>query len=70
MADKKSDPLAVIARYSGLAIMLPAATMVGYGIGYGLDVFFSTHYLKIVFLLIGTVAGFIELIRGLTKGPD
>ena len=50
-----------------IAIMLPAATLVGYGIGYGLDVFFSTHYLKIVFLLIGTVAGFIELIRGLTK---
>jgi F0F1-type ATP synthase assembly protein I len=67
MADKKSDPLAVITRYSGLAIMLPAATLVGYGIGYGLDVFFATHYLKIVFLLIGTVAGFIELIRGLTK---
>lgn len=67
MADKKDDALSSIARYSGLAIMLPAATMVGYAIGYGLDVLFSTHYLKIVFLLIGTVAGFIELIRGLTK---
>jgi F0F1-type ATP synthase assembly protein I len=67
MADNKSDPWTLIARYSGLAMMLPAATLVGYGIGYGLDVFFSTHYLKIVFLLIGTVAGFIELIRGLTK---
>jgi F0F1-type ATP synthase assembly protein I len=55
------------ARYSGLALLVPASTVIGYGIGYGLDQFFATHYLKVVFLLLGTIGGFIELIRGLTR---
>jgi F0F1-type ATP synthase assembly protein I len=67
MSAKKDDPWVVFARYSGLAALLPASTMVGYAIGYGLDHLFSTQFLKIVFLVLGTVAGFIQLVRGLTK---
>jgi len=40
---------------------------VGYAIGYGLDKFFGTTYLKMVFLLLGVVSGMIELIRELNK---
>jgi F0F1-type ATP synthase assembly protein I len=68
MSDKKdNDAWVIFARYSGLAIILPASTVVGYGIGYALDRAFGTHFLKIVFLVLGTIGGFIELIRGLTK---
>jgi F0F1-type ATP synthase assembly protein I len=40
---------------------------VGYTIGYFLDKWFGTQYLKVVFLLLGIAAGMIELIRELTK---
>lgn len=55
------------ARYLSLGILLPASSMVGYACGYGLDHLFGTHALRIVFLLIGTVGGFIEFIRQLTR---
>jgi F0F1-type ATP synthase assembly protein I len=67
MSQKKDDPLVVFARYSGIAMLLPASTFAGYAIGYGLDCLFVTHFLRIVFLVIGTVAGFIQLVRGITK---
>lgn len=62
------NPWTQVARYLGLAVMLPAASLVGYAIGYGLDSAFGTHVLKMVFLVLGTVAGFVQLIRGLDKG--
>lgn len=57
----------MVARYTSLAILLPASTFAGYAIGYGLDQFFSTRYLRIVFLLLGIAAGFVQLIRALTR---
>jgi len=56
----------VFARYLSLGIMLPASSLVGYACGYGLDYLFGTHVLRIVFLLLGTVGGFIQFIRALT----
>lgn len=47
--------------------MLPASTAIGYLMGYGLDRLFHTHFLSIVFLLLGIAAGFIELIRQVQK---
>jgi len=67
MSDKKDNPFQAYARYSGLAMLLPASTVVGYAIGYGLDYLFGTHFLRIVFLLLGTAGGFVELIRELTR---
>jgi F0F1-type ATP synthase assembly protein I len=49
--------------YTSLAFTLPAATLVGYGIGYLLDRAFGTTFLKIVFLLLGIAGGFVQLIR-------
>lgn len=56
-----------VSRYSGLAFLLPTAVFVGYLIGYFLDKAFGTHFLYIVFLLIGIVAGLIEVIRTAQK---
>lgn len=54
-------------RYFGVALLLPVSTFVGYAIGYLLDRVFGTGFLKIIFLILGTVAGFLELIRQLGR---
>jgi F0F1-type ATP synthase assembly protein I len=56
-----------IGKYASLAMLLPVSTGVGYGLGYGLDYLFHTHWLRIVFLVLGTISGFISLIRELDK---
>lgn len=56
-----------IGKYYGLIFLIPVSVLVGFGIGYGLDVLFKTTFLKIVFLLLGVAAGIIELIRELSK---
>jgi len=55
------------ARYTSIAMYLPAATFAGYIIGYALDKWLGTSYLKIVFLILGIVSGFYELIRQLMR---
>jgi F0F1-type ATP synthase assembly protein I len=64
---KKPTAAARYAQYSGLALLLPASTFVGYGIGYVLDKAFGTTWLQIVFLILGSVAGFVGLIRQITR---
>jgi F0F1-type ATP synthase assembly protein I len=54
-------------RYTAIATMLPATTFAGYLIGHWLDKFFGTSYLEMVFLVIGIIGGFVQLIRELTK---
>ena len=56
-----------VGEYTSLAFMLPAATLTGYAIGYLLDRAFATTFLKVVFLLLGTAAGFVQLIRQFLK---
>ena len=70
MGDPKSSgpkQPGAVGKYAGLAILLPISTMVGYGMGYGLDHLFHTVWIRYVFLCLGTVSGFIELIRELNK---
>ena len=52
-----------LARYSQLAFIFPAATVVGWLIGLGLDHWLHTTWLYLAGLLLGIVAGFVELIR-------
>jgi F0F1-type ATP synthase assembly protein I len=65
--DRKNNPLVQIARYSQLAFTMPAATAVGWAIGAGLDHWLRTTWLYIPGLLIGILAGFVELIRTVTR---
>ena len=53
----------MIGEYTSLAFTLPAATVVGWVIGYLLDRAFHTDFLYIVFLLVGIAAGFVQLVR-------
>jgi F0F1-type ATP synthase assembly protein I len=64
---EKKPIMAMVSEYTALAFLLPTSTFVGYVIGYLLDKAFATHFLYLVFLLIGIAAGFVQLIRQLTR---
>ena len=61
------SPWAQVGEYASLGFVLPATTVVGYAIGYWLDKTFGTTYLYMVFLLLGIVAGFVQIIRHVNK---
>ena len=67
MASRKPTTAARFAQYTSLGLLLPASTIVGLAIGYYLDKAFGTRWLRIVFLILGTVAGFVSLIRQIMK---
>ena len=64
---RKESVTVQVGKYYGLIFVLPVAALVGFGIGYGLDKFFHTGFLKVVFLLLGIAAGILDLFRELTK---
>ena len=55
-----------VGKYIEMAMLLPISTMVGMGMGYGLDKLFGTHFLYIIFMVLGTTAGIIQLIHELS----
>jgi ATP synthase protein I len=55
------------ARYTQLALVFPAAVVVGLLIGAGLDRWLHTTWLYVAGILFGIVAGFIELIRAFMR---
>ena len=59
--------MVLVGEYTSLAFMLPAATLVGYAIGYLLDRAFHTRFLYIPFLILGIAAGFVQLVRQLMR---
>jgi F0F1-type ATP synthase assembly protein I len=63
---EKRSFLVMVARYSGLALALPASTFVGWVIGTLLDRWLHTKWLYLVGLIVGSIAGFVELIRAVT----
>jgi F0F1-type ATP synthase assembly protein I len=69
--DKKEPSAAVVwARYSQLAFILPAAVVVGLLLGKLGDHVFHTRWLFMVGIIVGAIAGFVDLIRTVTKNKD
>ena len=60
--DKKTQWVQM-ANYAQLAIAFPAATVIGWLIGSALDRWLHTNWIYIVGLILGVIAGFVELIR-------
>ena len=57
----------MVGEYTSLAFMLPASALIGYFLGYLLDKEFETTWIYIVGLILGIVAGFVQLIRQLMR---
>jgi len=71
MADERGDDkqqgVVLWARYSQIAFIIPAAVVVGLLMGKLLDYWFHTHWLFLVGIIIGAVAGFVDMIRMVTR---
>ena len=65
--DQKKNVWVQVGEYASLAFMLPAATLIGYGIGYLLDRVLDTTFLKVIFLVFGMASGFLQVIRQVQK---
>lgn len=53
-----------VAFYSELGLLIPAAVMIGYLVGYGIDRWLrTTPIFAVIFLLLGFAAGFLALYR-------
>ena len=63
---KKPWPI-LVAEYTTLAFVLPVSAFVGYLLGYLLDKEFGTTWMYIAGLLLGIIAGFVQLIRQLKR---
>ncbi|MFW6131666.1 MAG: AtpZ/AtpI family protein [Candidatus Aminicenantaceae bacterium] len=60
-----------IIELSSLVIMLPSSIAVGLFLGYLLDKLFGTHpWLLLIFLTLGIVSGFYNLLREVNKYKD
>ena len=60
---QQESPWVTVARYSEIGFMIPAAVFVGYLLGLGADHFLHTHWLYLVGILFGAIAGFVSMIR-------
>lgn len=67
MAHRDDSIFALFARYSSLALVIPASAFVGYALGYLLDRQFGTGFWSTALLILGVVAGFVKLVQALQK---
>jgi hypothetical protein len=65
--DGGGNSMATLARYLGLATLLPMGAFAGYLCGTYLDEKFGTHYLKLTCIVLFLIGGFIQLIRELMR---
>jgi len=76
MPPRDNDPPAqksmwvLLANYSQLAFIFPAATVAGWLIGLALDHWLHTTWLYLAGLILGIIAGFVELIRTVTSSDS
>ena len=68
--EQKKSVLVQLANYSQLAFVFPAATVVGWLIGAALDRWLHTTWLYLLGLILGIIAGFVELIRLVTSAES
>jgi len=66
----KKSMLVQLANYSQLAFIFPAATVAGWLIGLALDHWLHTTWLYLAGLILGIIAGFVELIRTVTSSDS
>jgi F0F1-type ATP synthase assembly protein I len=60
---RKGSPLVLVARYSEIGFMIPAAVIVGYLLGLLADHLLHTHWIYLLGIIFGAVVGFMSMIR-------
>ena len=60
---QQESPWVMVARYSEIGFMIPAAVLVGYFLGLAADHFLHTHWIYLVGIIFGSIAGFVSMIR-------
>jgi ATP synthase protein I len=70
--DKKSGKQrwVEVERYIQLGVVLPAAVFIGWILGSLLDRWLGTHWIYMAGVLLGVVAGFVQLFRAALKPPS
>lgn len=68
--NRKESAAVIWARYSQIAFILPAAVVVGLLLGKLCDYWFHTHWLFLVGIIIGAIAGFLDMIRMITRSKN
>lgn len=63
LASERTQVWRQFAEYSGLAIAMPVATVIGFVAGRWLDGAVGTSFFWLIGLLLGIAAGFVQLIR-------
>ena len=60
---REESPWVMVARYSEIGFMIPMAVVVGYLLGLAADYFLHTHWIYLLGIIFGAVAGFVSMIR-------
>jgi len=66
--DRKDSTAVIWAKYSQIAFVLPCAVIVGLLIGKLLDHWFHTHWIFVAGIIVGAIAGFVDIIRTAFRG--
>ncbi len=61
--DRNQNAAVIWARYSQIAFVIPAAVVIGLFLGKLLDYWLHTHWLFLVGIIVGAIAGFVDVIR-------
>ena len=65
--EQKRNVWLLVAKYGHVGFILPACVIVGLLIGAALDKWLGTKSLILVGIILGSIAGFVELIRVMMK---
>ena len=70
MADDKKNPMVMIAKYSEIGFVIPAAVLLGYFLGRVADHFLHTNWVYLIGVIFGAIAGFVSMIRMALKSEN
>jgi F0F1-type ATP synthase assembly protein I len=63
---ERKNPWVSVARYSEIGFIIPAAVLLGFGLGKLLDYWLHTKWLTVSGIIFGAVVGFVQMIRTAT----
>jgi F0F1-type ATP synthase assembly protein I len=64
---RKDNAAVVWARYSQIAFIIPAGVVAGLLVGKLFDYWLHTRWLFLVGVILGSISGFVEMIRMITR---